>query len=286
LTTSIPVLAYHKVDPRLELGITSLPPRKFERQIKFLKHKGNKTVDPHCLINSLKSKRAFELDTKPETDSSSLRSSQINLLAKHVMITFDDGYEDIYNYAYPILGKYSYNATVFLTAGYIGKRNDWEVSPGPRFRHLNWSQVREMANSGVCFGSHGVNHKFLTKQNPRDARYEIEVSKKKLEDGLGLPVFYFSYPYGDYNEMIINLVQEAGYKAAFTLRPEFLKPLYNHNIKTIYALPRIAVYLIDSMWAFKTKTGYSNNEALIGMQKLKNRLINRCAYASMLVKKA
>lgn len=261
---AIPILAYHKVDPRRELGVTSLSPKRFEKQIRFLRHEGYTSISPQLLISNV---------------------SDTAALAKPVLITFDDGYEGIYNHVYPILKEYAFTAIIFVTTGYVGKDNSWDSSPGPRFRHLSWAQIKEMAHGGVWFGSHGVNHAFLTKQSDSAARYEIEASKKELEDKLGTPIHFFSYPYGDYDDRIMNFVQEAGYKAAFSSRPEFFKGGYANGCETAYALPRVAIYLLDNMWSFKAKLGHAHNGSLPYMQKFTNRLINRCAYASMLVEK-
>ena len=260
----LPILAYHKVDTRRELGINSISPRRFEKQIRFLKHEGYSVISPQSLIVS----------------AASPVSS-----ARPVMITFDDGYEGIHRYAYPILKKYASTAIISVITGYIGRYNNWDSSPGPRFRHLDWAHIREMARDGIWFGSHGVNHTFLTRQSDRTARYEIEASKKSLEDGLGCPVHFFSYPYGNYDDRIMNFVQEAGYKAAFSLRPELLEAEYTSGRRTAYALPRVAIYLLDDMWAFRAKIGCVRSGALSCVQKFKNRLINRCAYASTLVKR-
>lgn len=258
----LPILAYHKVDPRRELGLNSLSPQRFERQIRFLKNEGYKSISPQSLISCA-------------ADTSSL--------TRPILITLDDGYEGAYSHVYPILKEYVFTAIIFVTTGYIGKYNNWDSSPGPRFKHLNWAHIREMADSGIWFGSHGVNHAFLTRQSDSVARYEIEASKNCLEDGLGRPIHFFSYPYGNYDDRIMNLAREAGYKAAFSLRPEFLKAGYNGGCKAVYALPRIAIYLLDNMWLFKSKIGCVRSGSISCMQKLMNRLINRCAYASILV---
>jgi len=254
----LPILAYHKVDPRRELGITAISPGRFEKQIRFLERAGYASISPQSLS-------VHAIHTTP--------------VAKPVLITFDDGYEGICHYAYPILQKYASTAIIFVTTGYIGKYNDWDSSPGPRFRHLNWAHIKKMADGGIWFGSHGVNHTFLTRQSDSAARYEIEASKKELEDSLGLPIRFFSYPYGDCDDRIMGFVQEAGYEAAFSLRPEFLKA----GCADAYALPRVAIYLLDNMRAFRAKIGCNRNGSLPYAQKLKNRLINRCAYASILV---
>ena len=254
----IPILAYHKVDPRKELGITSISPKRFKKQISLLKQFDYTSILPGSL---------FE---------------QTNTLIKPILITFDDGYEGVYDYVYPILKECGFTATVFLTTGYVGTYNHWDASPGPRFRHLNWKQIKEMSDDGICFGSHGVNHVFLTRQSREAVKYELETSKRILEDETGKPVHFFSYPYGDYNKRIIEIVRETGYDNAFSLRPEILKAI--DTIDNRYKLPRIAIYCIDSMYAFKSKIGSTKGDVIPYVQRLKNRLINKCSYAAMLLK--
>ena len=278
---NLPILVYHKVDTRRELGITSVSPQRFERQIKFLEHEGYASI----LSQSFGSDVAGWL---PQAhDFGNTEHNGTSRPVKPALITFDDGYEGIYTHAYPILKEYASTAIIFVTTGYIGKNNNWDTSPGPRFKHLDWAHIREMADNGIWFGSHGTNHTFLTRQSDSAARHEIEASKKALEDALGRPIRFFSYPYGDYDDRIINLVREVGYEAAFSLRPELLRTrCVDGRILAVdheYALPRIAIYLVDHMWAFKAKIGCVRGGLLPYMQKLKNRLINRCAYASTLL---
>ena len=336
---SMPILAYHKVDSQRELGITSLSPQRFERQIRFLEYEGYTIISPPgifdlglAICDSRKPEQAFgkSLSKRGNTGASApvIEDPKSETL-KPVLITFDDGYEGVYTYAYPILEKYAFTAIIFVTTGYIGRYNNWDTSPGPRFKHLDWDHIRGMARGGIWFGSHGVNHTFLTKQSDSAARYEIGASKNMLEDKLGQPVHFFSYPYGDYDDRITNFVREAGYKAAFSLRPELLKagcavgargsaPILKSSVyesidqnlrhgdtatwghgdaeiapssyppvppSLLYALPRIAIYLVDNMRAFKAKIGYINGDSPSYIQRTKNRLINRCSYASMLVER-
>lgn len=248
----VPVLAYHKIDSKKELGITSISPSKFEKQIEFLKQSGYIGISPQSLFD------------------------QIN--GKSVLITFDDGYEGIYKYAYPIIKKHDFTAIIFLTTGYIGNYNKWDASPGPRFKHLSWQQVKEMSDNGIYFGSHGVRHLFLTKHKDKDIEYELKASREAIEDNIGKPVIFFSYPYGNCNKRIFDLVEKAGYELAFSLRPELFS---NRCLNCIYDLPRIAIYCIDSIRDFKAKIGEAK-ESLIYIQKLKNRIINRCSYAGLL----
>jgi peptidoglycan/xylan/chitin deacetylase (PgdA/CDA1 family) len=263
LNYHLPILAYHKVDSKKELGITSISPKNFERQINFLKQNGYTSISPLSLLNKI------------NPPLSPIQKWE----EKYVLITFDDGYEGIYEYAYPILRKYGFTATIFLTTGYIGSYNKWDASPGPRFKHLNWQQIKAMSNYGICFGSHGISHLFMTKHSDKTIRYELETSRKIIEDKLSKPVLFFSYPYGNYNKRLIELVSETGYKLAFSLKPEILSADY-----LAFELPRFAIYCIDGMKAFKAKIGESNG-SLIYIQRLKNQLINRCSYAGVIFEK-
>ncbi|MBD3182487.1 polysaccharide deacetylase family protein [Candidatus Poribacteria bacterium] len=264
---NFPVLAYHKVDQKLELGVTSISPRRFEKQISFLKDEGYTSLKIQDIVGYY--------------SNSDLSVSENPLLStrKPILITFDDGYAGVYKYAYPILHKYDFTATIFITTGYVGKNNIWDKSPGPRFKHLNWFQIKDMFANGICFGSHGVNHKFFTTQDHQSLEYELKASKHELEDKLGETIFSLSYPYGCYNDKVIDLTRTMEYKIGFCLRPELL----NFGFKYPYSLPRIAVYSLDNMQAFRAKVGDLHPGLLPYRQKIKNLLINRCAYASLLV---
>ncbi len=272
------ILAYHKVDFQKEWGINSISPKRFERQIEFLKKEGYECLHP----------QNFNISKENLCFSNDRFTIKIN---NPVLITFDDGYEGIYHYAYPILKKYGFSAIIFLSTGYIGKYNSWDASPGPRFKHLNWHQVKEMANDGFIFGSHGVSHNFLTRQDNRIIEYETKISKMELEDKLGKPIFLFSYPYGDYNNRIIDFVQKAGYISAFSLKPDFVRVkngdyhnfFLNTEVNNKYALPRFAIYLTDNLCSFKIKIQCKENLFFKALQ-LTNQIINRCSYAGLWVK--
>lgn len=265
---NLPVLAYHKVEKRKELGITSIPPQKFESQIKFLKSNGFKSISPNVLLDQTQS-----ID---------------HVQGKPILITFDDGYRGVYDHAYPIMQEYGFTGIIFLTVGYVGKSNSWDSAPGPRFQHLNWDQVREMAGSGFLIGSHSMNHRFLTRLHTEDAKEEILSSKKKLEDSIGKRVDFFSYPYGNYNGRILDLVAEAGYKAGFSLEPRIVSSPNGKGLPEVkfnkYAIPRIAIYLIDSITDLKIKLNYYG-DVYFHIESVKNKIINMFSYASMFIKR-
>lgn len=190
---SIPVLLYHRVadltleeDP-LRLGIS---PQKFERQMKFLYKNRFKVVSLEEASRQLQ---------KGET-----------LYPKQIAITFDDGYEDNYANAFPILQKYKFPATIFLVTEFLGKTCSWEGSwPLPL---MNWNQIREMAKYWISFQSHTCTHPDLLSLNDERILQEFIKSKENIQDILNCPVKYLAYPYGRFDSRIIQIAERAGYQ--------------------------------------------------------------------------
>jgi len=258
----IPILAYHKIDALKELGITCILPGTFEKQMRFLAQNGYQSISPEHLVASI-------------TGSGVAQSRQ--LPEKSVLLTFDDGYENFYTHAYPILKKYGYTALIFMLAGYIDNWNLWEAKISrERFKHLSRKQIQKLSDKGFWFGSHGVNHLFLTRQRDSLAKQEIQLSKSILEEILGKPTQFFSYPYGNYDARIARFVREAGYQAAFCLRAA--KAI---TIDNLYSLPRCVIYLSDTLWEFKAKLRLMGN-ICFRLECAKNILINKFAYANLL----
>jgi peptidoglycan/xylan/chitin deacetylase (PgdA/CDA1 family) len=182
----IPVLNYHMVD-NLNISL-SLAPTQFDEQMQYLHENGYQSITPEQLIDYLKYGRG--LPDKP------------------VLITFDDGYLDNYTKAYPILKKYGFTATIFLFTSLVGK--------DPRF--MTWEEVREMQQDGFSFGSHTVNHLAITTLAPQQVMNELVESSREMERALGVRPKYFAYPTGAYTRQTAELVRQAGYEAAFTIR--------------------------------------------------------------------
>lgn len=142
------------------------------------------------------------------------------LPAKSVVLTFDDGFVDNYEQAFPILTRFNFPATVFLATSYIGSGRlptltRTEFVPQP----LTWEQVKEMHASGVEFGSHTLTHPMLSQVPLERVRQEVRDSKRLMEDILGAPVRFFCYPRGNFSVAVRQTVQDEGYAAACTIRP-------------------------------------------------------------------
>lgn len=182
----VPVLNYHKID-YLQHAL-SLSPEEFDSQMAYLANNGYHTISPDQLMAHLNYGK--RLPDKP------------------VVITFDDGYLDNYTHAYPILKKYGFTATIFVVTGLIGTDE----------RFMNWDQVRQMQQAGFVFGSHTENHVALDQISIEQAKEELAKSRRVLKEQTGQTARYFAYPTGAYNLQIEELVREAGYRAAFTIR--------------------------------------------------------------------
>lgn len=124
------------------------------------------------------------------------------------VVTFDDGYRSVYDHAFPVLQRYGFSATVFLTTGETATQTEALRLPSlcGRFM-LSWGEIKEMHRWGIQFGAHTLTHPDLT-QLPLN-RIEIEVfeSKAIIENALGVPVSCFAYPYGRYNNYVREIIR-------------------------------------------------------------------------------
>ena len=159
---------------------------------------------------------------------------------KDVALTFDDGWESFYKNAFPVLQKYNFSATVFVVTDYIGKFSAWDYQ---KKRHLNWKQISELSAAGIEIASHSATHTDLRGLNDSRLRHEIINSKKTLEDKLGKPVKYFSYPFGRYDNRAMEMIRTAGYENAYILT----------GGGDDYALARHSVYLYDTPYSIYLK---------------------------------
>lgn len=171
-------------------------PRMFRFQMRYLKVAGFKVVTLNEILNFI--------DGEIVDD-------------KLVALTFDDGYQDFYENAYPALKAHGYPSTVFLVSDLIGKENLWDYQErGIRKRLLDWDRIIEMKNHGVIFGSHSKTHPFLSKLSDAEIEHEVKGSKDAIEERLDMQIEFFCYPYGDYNDRVTEAVKQAGYHGATT----------------------------------------------------------------------
>jgi peptidoglycan/xylan/chitin deacetylase (PgdA/CDA1 family) len=125
---------------------------------------------------------------------------------KSFVLTFDDGYVDIYEHALPILEKYGFVATIFVIAEFVKENGK---------NYLSWQKLRELAKNGFTVGSHALTHLSLSKLDSTAITHELQESKKLIEDQLGQTADLLAYPYGHSNDSIRRIARECGYRAAF-----------------------------------------------------------------------
>ena len=173
------ILTYHSLD---ESGsVISVRPKAFVRQMEALARSGVRVT------------KLTELRSTPPPA---------------VAVTFDDGYQNFLEAAAPVLGKYSFPATVFLVTDYCGGSNNWPSQPAgvPELPLMSWQTIAELSRSGVEFGAHTATHPSLAGLDEDSMREEILSSKKRVEDATGKPASSFAYPYGVMPEPAQNLV--------------------------------------------------------------------------------
>lgn len=153
--------------------------------------------------------------------------------AKNCVLTFDDGYASVYEIASPLMEKYQYNATLFLTVGANG--NLMEISGR---RMLNWKQVRELHQMGHEIGVHTSTHPDLRQLSNAQLIKEIVDPKKLIEDKLGDRVTTFAYPFGYYDKRSADMVAEH-YDYAVTTELRYTKMADSPHL-----LPRIETYYL------------------------------------------
>lgn len=140
--------------------------------------------------------------------------------AHRVLLTFDDGYDDLYTEMLPLFAELGLTALIFLVADQVGASNVWDQRSGLRARNLlTVDQIREMQRRGIEFGSHTVTHPWLPGLSDADLEHELADSKHRLEDLLGTEVTTFAYPYGGVDRRVRSAVVNAGYRQAFTILP-------------------------------------------------------------------
>lgn len=200
----IPILLYHHVVPMEAPNRYSISAANFAVQMAALKNLGYTTVSVEQLV------RAVEIgDTLPQNP---------------LVITFDDGYEDVYQNAYPALKNKGFTATILLVSTYVGTET-----------FMTQAEVLDLIKAGWEVGSHSRTHLDLTKNYPR-LQEEIVQSRADLMQLTGQDIRIFAYPYGAVDPTVFKKVVEAGYTMGLGLGNSIL-----HDLNTVYYLDRIEV---------------------------------------------
>lgn len=220
----VPILMYHSIAPASNPNDRlTISPEAFERQMVFLKKNGFNVVPLEKAVSYLAHNGRAPF--------------------KSVAITMDDGLENNYRNAYPVLKKYRLPATIFVIIDRVGKEG-----------YLTWDQIAEMSGSGIVdIESHTISHYWLTGLDDKALKTELEASKVILESRLKRPVPFVCYPMGTYDVRVKSGARAAGYRAAFATK---IKTFFAHG--DLYAIGRIRVsHTSDNLFVFAFKvSGY------------------------------
>lgn len=217
-TYALPILMYHRVAPTGAPTTASyrVTPEGFEDHLRYLRKAGFYSVSLEDWHSAMAARRP--------------------LPGRAIAITFDDGYQDFYEYAHPLLKKYGFTATVFLVADLIGRSNLWDEAYGEEIPLMGWQEIHQLRDEGIIFGSHTLSHRPLTSLSVKEILQEGERSRTLLERGLGVPVTAFAYPYGDFNAVVEHLIGDCGYMVGLSCRLGL-----SRFQDRLLALPRIGI---------------------------------------------
>lgn len=231
----IPILMYHSVSEQKSGGRhpyfeTTTAPQVFAEHMTFLKEAGYQTVRLNEAVSQI----------EPGKQASKPR----------VVLTFDDGFQDFYTHAFPILQEHQFTATVFLPTRYIAEERRQFKS----WHCLTWSEVRELHKAGVTFGSHTANHRQLKSLERHEVEEELRCSKETIEDQLGHSVESFSYPFAFpetdrmFQGKLRELLVAQGYKTGVTTILGIVKSSSDQ-----FFLPRLPVNSWDDLRLLRAK---------------------------------
>ena len=225
------ILTYHSID---ESGsVVSLSPDAFRAHLRSLFERGIQTATPERLLSN----------------------ERLDPAHPAAALTFDDGFDNFYTHALPILDEYQVKATVFVVPGFCGQVSGWaDQFPQHSSRRLmTWSRIEEIRRAGIAIGAHSMTHADLTNLSIEEARQEILDSKRAVEDKIGDAVTAFAYPYGAESPEL-NAVVAEHFVVGCSTRMGYLKPEDRPE-----NLPRLdAYYLRDIFWFRRLFRGTTN----------------------------
>jgi len=218
----VPILMYHRIDTRLSahdpvtVHLTVMA-AQFEAQLRLLSQAGYRSLTLDELVDAL--------------------TRAVAPPPRRAVLTFDDGYEDNYTVAFPLLRRYGWTAAFFVVTSTVGTRD-----------HLTVAEIREMARAGMAIESHGQHHIDFSRLPLPVARGELERSRALIARWTGRPVRFFAYPAGRFTPALVQLLRQVGYRGAVTEIPGFVTAS-SHP----FTLERVRVDHDDTLASFAHK---------------------------------
>jgi peptidoglycan/xylan/chitin deacetylase (PgdA/CDA1 family) len=217
----IPILLYHSVSQHASKKFRpwAIHPHLFASHIEFLSERGYTPLSVTQLARII-------------------RSQSQKIPERPVVITFDDGYADFLLNVLPILKRFQFLATLYVSTGYVNGTSKW-LSPldeGHR-RMLTWGEIELIASEGIEFGTHSHNHLQLDLVPFAQAEDEIMTCKETFKKNLGLSVKSFSFPHGYHSKALLELLRQSDYCSACIVGHSMAS-----SSSDLYALPRIIIH--------------------------------------------
>jgi peptidoglycan/xylan/chitin deacetylase (PgdA/CDA1 family) len=187
---------------------------------------------------------------------------RLELPDQSFLLTFDDGFLGVYEHAAPVLSALGWPATVFLVSQLIGQRDAWCETHNPSgitYPLMDASHIRELRRQGFSFHSHTRNHADLPTLDDVALADQLAGAREDLHALLGEEVPYLAYPYGHYDDRVLNAAKAAGYRAAFSVQPGF-----NRRDVDRFRLRRLDVFGTDSAVALRRKITLGSNDGSLG----------------------
>ena len=228
----VPVLMYHEIaDATATSSPLAVAPDVFTDQLAYLHDAGFNTLTAGELAAFL----ADGVGALPE---------------RPVVLTFDDGYGDLYTDGLPVLKQHGFTGTLFQTTGWVGKE-------GEAKRMLNWRELAELHDTGIEIGAHTVRHPQLDQLPEKELRDELYISKSVLEDKLGFAVPGLAYPFGYSNRKVREVARELGYTYAYSV-----DNAVTTDAAEKFTLPRLTVRRTTTMDQFRRMVNGKDTLAL------------------------
>lgn len=246
------ILCYHKVDRRVELGVTRLSPRRFARQMERLACRGCTTLSLDQLRGCLTGAR--------------------RAAPNEIAITFDDGYRALRDHAFPVLTAHGFTGICFVVTDYAGKLNRWDVAyGGRRFAHLGWRDMRRWQSRGIEFASHTASHPRLTWLTDGDVARELSRSRAAIRGALDADPAVVSWPFGAHGPREHRIAEREGYSVGLAIGRS------RTWTGDLFSVPRHPVY----MWSPPTP-GFG---ALFSLDAAVGTVANRFAVGTSIIRR-
>ena len=226
----VPILMYHNINP------TNPSPsgnwvqiNAFTQQMDYLANNGYNTITGDDLYNYIY--RGTALPTNP------------------VWLTFDDSYENVYDYAWPIMQARGLHGSIMAVTQYMGQMNSWDLGNEPQHLHMTWSMLQAMDAGGMSADSHTQHHVRLTQSNYGQQQSEVWGTQRDLLSFANVVGNDFAYPYGLYNDMARWMLAHSGFQDGSTI----VAGTQHTDSADLYQMKRTAITNSDNMTSFINK---------------------------------